>query len=76
MADRRNAIRKEISLRIKVLIEQGKATHVAQQTARQEANSKHGHGWRNNPQPQGNTPAHEDETSPYYGHINGEHWMD
>ena len=76
MTDIRNTIRKEISKRIKELIEQGVKVHLAQQTARQEANSKYGHGWRLNVQPEGNTPPHEDEISPYYGHEYGEHWMD
>jgi len=76
MKDRRNGIRKEISKRIKELTEQGVKTHVAQERARQEANSKHGHGWRLTPCEEGKTPPHEDETSPYYGHQHGEHWMD
>ena len=76
MADQRNTIRKEISKRIKELMTEGVRKHQASEKARQEANAKYGHGWRHNLQPQSNIPAHEDETSPYYGHEHGEHWMD
>jgi len=77
MKDIRNQIRKEIKARIKELIANGEERHhVAQETARREANAKYGHGWRHEPQPNGKTPPHEDETSPYYGHVHGEHWME
>lgn len=72
----------EINKELKALIKQKqegltelKELRKAKQEAQKEINNKYGHGWRlgsNNSK----CAPHDDPTSPYYGHVNGEHWMD
>ena len=45
------------------------------QKCREEINKKYGHGWRFGNTQQSDRPC-DDPTSPYYGHENGEFWMD
>lgn len=52
-----------------------KARRKAKQEAQAEMNKKYGYGWRWENDDR-KCPPHEDPTSPYYGHINGEFWMD
>lgn len=76
MGDIRNTIRKEIKARTKELVTKGQRVNLAQQNARQEANTKYGHGWRLGVNNHDSNRPHEDPTNSYYGHENGEHWMD
>jgi len=74
---------KEINKELKALIKEKKegltdpkALRRAKQLAQEEINKKYGHGWRFGGASNSRCASHEDPTSAYYGHVNGEHWMD
>lgn len=67
--------------------ERKKAENRTVDECRGEMNRRHGKGWRDRDigKPRhihggskisDHYPSHEDPTSPYYGHVNGEYWMD
>ena len=74
-----NSIRKELAILIKTKKAEipditKKQENIIVETSRQEINLKYGKGWRDSLN-QTIRPC-DDETSPYYGHENGEYWMD
>lgn len=66
-------IRRGIAIRTNELKDQGVKSTVALEQARQEANKKHGKGWR---EKELFTEVMDREPTIYDDHENGEYWMD